>query len=301
VKWTKLGRVFCPDGNFPWMRTHAAGPIAEPLEGDLFRVYFGCRDELNRTSVGSLVMDLRQPGRILDLASEPVIQPGPAGTFDDSGTSTGCLVQRGAARYFYYLGWNLGVTVPWRNSIGLAISEAPGSPFRKHSPAPLVDRAATDPFSISYPWVMPDGDGWRMWYGSNLSWGSQAQDMAHVIKYAESDDALQWRREGVIAIGLQSPGEYAIAKPCVVKDAGLYRMWYSHRGPSYRIGYAESADGTAWQRRDAEAGIDVSASGWDSESVQYAFVFRHSGTLYMLYNGNGYGRTGFGLAVASGS
>jgi hypothetical protein len=125
--------------------------------------------------------------------------------------------------------------------------------------------------------------------------------MAHVIKYAESEDALHWRREGRVAIGLQSPGEYAIAKPCVVKDAGLYRMWYSHRGASYRIGYAESSDGISWQRKDDEAGIDVSASGWDSESVQYAFVFRHSGALYMLYNGNGYGRTGFGLAVATGS
>jgi hypothetical protein len=73
-------------------------------------------------------------------------------------------------------------------------------------------------------------------------------------------------------------------------------MWYSCRGKSYRIGYAESEDGRQWQRLDALAGIDVSPSGWDSEMIEYPFVFDHNGQRYMLYNGNGYGKTGFGLA-----
>ena len=121
--------------------------------------------------------------------------------------------------------------------------------------------------------------------------------MAHVIKYAESDDGIHWKREGVIAVGLEAAGEYAIARPCVVKDGSLYRMWYSHRGPAYRIGYAESGDGVSWRRMDESVGIEPSAQGWDSQSIQYAFVFRHRGRLHMLYNGNDYGRTGFGLAV----
>jgi hypothetical protein len=299
MKWTKVGRVFCPDGNFDWMRTHAAGPIAEHLEGDFFRVYFGCRDAQNRTSIGSLDMDLTRPDRIENLAREPVVAPGSPGHFDDSGASTGCLARHGEQRYLYYLGWNLGVTVPWRNSIGLAVSEAPGAPFRKISPAPVVDRGPVDPFSVSYPWVMHDGGRWRMWYGSNLSWGREAADMAHVIKYAESDDAIHWVREGLVAIAGRSRAEYAIAKPCVLKDGSIYRMWYSCRGDAYRIGYAESSDGLVWKRRDDDVGIDVSPTGWDSESIQYAHVFRHGPSLYMLYNGNGYGKTGFGLAIST--
>ena len=295
-----MGRVFCPEGNFDWMRTHAAGPIAEHLEGDWFRVYFGCRDERNRTSIGSLDMEITRPERVHNLSSDPVVAPGSLGHFDDSGASTGCIVAHAGRRYFYYLGWNLGVTVPWRNSIGLAVSETPAAPFRKFSPAPVVDRGPVDPFSISYPWVLCEGGRWRMWYGSNLSWGRDAADMAHVIKYAESDDGIHWRREGRIAIAAQSRSEYAIAKPCVLKEGGLYRMWYSCRGDAYRIGYAESHDGLDWERRDADVGIDVSPSGWDSESIQYAFVFRHRDRLYMLYNGNRYGATGFGLAVSEG-
>jgi hypothetical protein len=74
-------------------------------------------------------------------------------------------------------------------------------------------------------------------------------------------------------------------------------MWYCYRGTTYRIGYAESRDGRSWERRDALAGLGVSESGWDDQSVAYPSVFEHDGALYMLYNGNGYGRTGFGIAV----
>jgi hypothetical protein len=68
-------------------------------------------------------------------------------------------------------------------------------------------------------------------------------------------------------------------------------MWYSYRGKNYRIGYAESDDGLNWKRKDEDAGIDV------SEMIEYPFVFDHKGGRYMLYNGNGYGKTGIGLAV----
>ncbi len=31
--------------------------------------------------------------------------------------------------------------------------------------------------------------------------------------------------------------------------------------------------------------------------ICYPFIFDHKGKRYMLYNGNDYGKTGFGLAV----
>ena len=74
-------------------------------------------------------------------------------------------------------------------------------------------------------------------------------------------------------------------------------MWYCHRGLTYRIGYAESRDGIHWNRLDHLSGIDVSQDGWDSEMIEYPFVFDHKGKRYMLYAGNGFGKTGFGIAV----
>jgi len=140
-----------------------------------------------------------------------------------------------------------------------------------------------------------------MWYGSNLRWGSEQKDMAHLIKYAESNDAIHWKREGIIALPFKDDSEYAMSRPYVLKEKGLYKMWYSYRGKGYRIGYAESEDGVKWIRKDAEVGIDVSESGWDSEMVEYPYLFEHQGLRYMLYNGNDYGKTGIGLAVLNGT
>jgi hypothetical protein len=297
MKWRKLGQVFQPAGDLPWMRSHAANPVAERRGGDLFRVYFGGRDERNRSSIGWVEIDLRRPREILARAEQPVLAPGPAGSFDDSGVSMGCLVPApDGGRFLFYLGWNLGTEVPWRNRIGLAVSRPGETQFTKTG-QPALDLNEADPHSLSYPWVLVSEQPWRMWYGSNLDWGPDKDDMTHVIKCAESRDGVAWMRDGRTALGFRGNGEFALSRPCVLKEEGRYKMWFSCRGKAYRIGYAESDDGRSWARDDARGGIGVSPSGWDSESVEYPHVFDHAGRRYMLYNGNGYGRTGFGLAV----
>jgi hypothetical protein len=297
MNWRKLGQIFAPDKNFPWMISHAANTVAEHVQGDIFRVYFSCRDAQNKSHIAWADIDINSPFKVVALAQKPLLAPGVTGAFDDSGVSLSCMLTVGGKKFLYYLGWNLGVTVPWRNSIGLAVYNESKKEFERYSTAPLLDRNDVDPFSISYPFVMPDNGLYRMWYGSNLRWGKEQEDMAHIIKYAESGDGIMWKREGKIALNLENENEYAISRPYVIKEKNIYRMWYSFRGKSYRIGYAESADGIDWKRMDEKAGIDVSQNGWDSEMICYPFLFDHKGKRYMLYNGNGYGRTGFGLAV----
>jgi hypothetical protein len=296
MRWRKLGRVFAPDGEADWMTSHATNCVAWPLGGSRIRVYFTTRDARNRGSIGWVEIDLRRPATILARATEPVLSPGPPGAFDDSGISLGCIVADGGTMLLYSMGWNLAVTVPWRNSIGLAAS-TDGLHFERVSPAPVLDRNRVDPYSLSYPFVMRDGGGWRMWYGSNLRWGASEREMDHVIKDAIGSDAATWTPSGRICIGIEQEGEYAFARPVVIRDDALWRMWYSYRGEQYRIGYAESADGRTWRRRDDRAGIAPSESGWDAQSIEYPWVFDHDGERYMLYNGDAYGRTGFGLAV----
>lgn len=141
-----------------------------------------------------------------------------------------------------------------------------------------------------------------MWYASAVGWTSKdARTVPKMhIKYAESQDGIHWERDGTVCVDANGSGEYAIVRPCVLRRDGRYRMWYSWRGERYRIGYADSRDGFSWDRKDQEAGIDVSAGEWDSDMVEYAHVFGHEGKLHMLYNGNGYGRSGIGLAVEEG-
>lgn len=40
MAWRKLGRIFAPSGELDWSRSHAALPVPEWIEGDIFRIYF---------------------------------------------------------------------------------------------------------------------------------------------------------------------------------------------------------------------------------------------------------------------
>jgi hypothetical protein len=297
VSWRKLGRVYKPDGSRPWGQAFAANPVAEPIGGDLYRVYFSARDDENRSSIGWVEIDLKKPTKVLAESTSAALLPGKDGYFDDSGCSMGCITPVGEKRYLYYMGWHLTQRVPWQNQLGLAISEGPGEPFKRASLFPILPLNEVDPYTISYPWVLRENGVFRMWYGSNIAWGRVKEDMRHLIKYAESDDGVHWERKDVVAIDFASPDEYAICKPCVIKDGATYKMWFCSRGARYRIRVAESRDGRVWTRIGERDAIDVSAEGWDSDMIEYPCVFDHDGRRYLLYAGAGYGREGFGLAV----
>ncbi len=297
-KWIKLGRIFSAESNSEWMHSHASVPIGEHLYDNIFKIYFSTRDRQNRSYTAYVTIDITQPREILEVSAAPVLQPGAMGEFDDSGAMATWLTTQADKRYLYYIGWNLGVTVPFRNSVGLAQS-CRGAPFTRLFPGPVVDRTATEPHFCASCCVLQDRELWRMWYLSCTGWELRRglPEHRYHIKYAESSNGIDWKRDGAIAIDFKNEAEYAISRPSVIRDEECWRMWYSYRGAAYRIGYAESSNGVNWQRLDDEVGIDVSSSGWDSEMIEYPFVFDHAGHRYMLYNGNGYGRTGFGLAV----
>ena len=65
---------------------------------------------------------------------------------------------------------------------------------------------------------------------------------------------------------------------------------------SYRLGYAESADGVSWNRLDNKLNLDVSESGFDSEAIMYAAPIEINDETFVFYNGNEFGKDGFALA-----
>lgn len=296
MNWKKLGRIFEPPGRYPWMASHAANPVAIHDEGDIFKIYFNSRDKDNRAYIVFSKIDLNFPEHIIEFSEKPVVSPGETGYFDDSGISMGNIVKDSEKLLLYYVGWNLGITVPWRNTIGLTISKDNGKTFEKYSRAPIMGRSEEDPLSLSYPFVMIDDGKYKMWYGSNVSWIQDGSTLLHVLKYADSLDGINWnnRREICLDIG----DDTVLSKPCVIKKDGKYCMWFSHRrGKNYRIGYAESEDGIVWKRMDEKYGLLPGREGWDSDMACYPYVFEHNGKYFMIYCGNRYGKSGMGLAV----
>jgi hypothetical protein len=201
----------------------------------------------------------------------------------------------------FYTGWSLAKIVPFTFFIGLAISDDKGKTYARYSEAPILGRNIHDPFLTAAPWVIKDEGIFKMWYISCRNWELAGDGTVpkhyYRVKYAESRNAVDWDIKGV-AVDFQDD-EYAIARPTVRKVNGVYQMWFCSRGgqETYRLRYAESSDGVSWNRKEKFVGLDVSDSGWDSEMICYPSVFEFNGNEYMLYNGNGYGATGVGLAI----
>ena len=296
MRWSKRGVLVPAPPPLPWATSHAALPVVTTA-GDEVRLFCSSRDAQKRSHVASGWLDLRRGS--VSYEDRIAITIGPLGAFDDHGVTSSCLTEHRGRTLQYYTGWSLGVTVPFYLAIGCAVSEDGGRTFTKVSPAPVVGRSSADPFLTASPSVLVDGGTWRMWYVSGTEWHVEAGVVRHRyhIKYAESSDGIEWRANGRVCIDYRDPSETSIARPCVMKDGDLYRMWYCSRGVSYRIGYAESSDGLIWTRKDDEVGIEPSVEGWDSEMQAYPFVFDYGGERHMLYNGNGFGATGIGHAV----
>jgi hypothetical protein len=299
--WKKQGLLYAPkvSGQHPKLISHAANPLPVHMIGDVYRIFFSSRDDQNRSSVGAVDVDIVQRKVITEHYS-PFFEHGPVGSFYSDGVSIGNCYEANGIRYMLFMGWQNPPDGHWRGDIGRLIV-TPELSLQLEDVKPFMGIDPTDPISLSYPWVQarPSG-GFDMWYGSTLTWDAGNGEMLHVIKHASSDDGSNWSRTG-LAVPYELGLAQAFSRPTtVLNDSGDFEMWFSFRsgaGEKYRIGYARSANGKNWMFDLKRAGIDVSSSGWDSEMIEYPFVLNHKGARYMLYNGNGYGKTGFGLAV----
>ncbi|HOG11231.1 MAG TPA: hypothetical protein PLD26_11915, partial [Smithella sp.] len=245
MKWKKLGRVYCPSEEDPY--THAMFPVVEVSDNERgrVRIYYTHRDKTNYgfpTYMDASIVD--DKFSILYNHHEPIIEKAALGNFDDSGVNVTSIVKINGRKRFYYYGWNLGVTVPFRNSIGVAEEAGDGDMLKRLYAGPMMDRLKEFPNLCATPCVLKEGDAFKMWFASGEPWqfidGKPA--VACHIGYAESENGLDWKREKVPAVGHQG-ADHVVSTPCVLKDGDVYKMWYSYRGLKYRIGYAESADG----------------------------------------------------------
>jgi catechol 2,3-dioxygenase-like lactoylglutathione lyase family enzyme len=211
-----------------------------------------------------------------------------------------CVVETGGGRLMYLIGWNRSQTVPYHLSIGCARSDD-GLNWQK-LPGPVMDRSIDEPFLCTSPCVIRDGGIYRMWYCGGLGWEVHdgRPEPLYRIHHAESRDGLSWRKTPHVCIDTFA-GADAIAWPVVWKSRSSYHMIFSYRGRAgyrddpahgYRLGYAVSPDGLRWELRNEEVGLHRSAEGWDSVMIAYA---AYAGE-YLLYNGNGFGATGIGVA-----
>jgi hypothetical protein len=301
MKWRKLGLLHAPDGRQAWARTHAMLPTPLMVSPEVLRIYVAHLDERSVGRVGYVDVALSDPTRPLAASQQPILDIGEPGTFDDNGVVPSCVVRAEGRLLLYYYGFQLQTKIPYTIFTGLAASDTIDGPFRRLSRAPLLDRTDAELYLRSAPFVLREEERWRIWYVGGNKWlrSDGKQLPLYALHHLASDDSARWPGAGAACLTPATPDEIGFGRPYVVRDAQGYRMWYSIRGrDSYRIGYAVSRDGLQWTRRDGDVGIERSQSGWDSEMICFAAVVPGKDRWLMFYNGNGYGRTGVGVAVA---
>lgn len=303
MKWHKLGVVWKPDGSLDWARTHAMGPTPYRLNDDVIRVYLTCLDDKGRGRPGYVDVSSADPTKVLNVSTQPLLDIGEPGTFDDNGMVLLSIVPVDEQTvYMYYAGFELGVNVRYRIFTGLAISNDGGETFARHSRAPILDRSDSERMFRCGCFVIKDGDVYKLWYVAGNDWTELRGKMMPVydLRYQESADGLKWSDSGTLSMALTGDDEHGFGRPWIVKrDDGTYQMFYSIRRVSfaaYRLGYAESRDGIEWVRRDDDMGLDVSPDGVDSEAIMYSAPIRVGAKTYCFYNGNNFGEQGFCVA-----
>jgi hypothetical protein len=299
--YERLGLVYAPTGT-PWHLSHCQNPFVQPLSRSRYRVHFAARDEKNRSRGAWADIEV-QNGRpvAVGAATKPSLELGRLGAFDDCGAMPGSLVAHQGRLLMYYTGWTLARAVPFFFFIGVAESRDGGETFRRLSEAPVLGRNHHDPFLTGAPWVINENGHLRMWYISGTEWvpgktNDETPTHYYSVKHATSSDGIVWQTDERLCLPYLE-NEHAIARPVVRVVDGGYHMIYSARrlGETYRIYSANSSDGLLWQRGSSPM-INVAPTGWDSEMICYGSRLDCPDGNFLLYNGNAYGRDGFGAA-----
>jgi predicted GH43/DUF377 family glycosyl hydrolase len=314
MKWVKLGKIFDPTGlELPNNCFGFAQAPQTLVLVDRVRIYFSTRE---RDSSGKYLSHVafvdfdKNLKDVIAISKSTVIELGKLGCFDEHGIFPVNVFKDGDRVLAYTTGWNRKVSVSADASIGLAISHDDGLTFQKFGQGPVMAAALHEPFLVGDAFVIKHDDLFHMWYIFGLRWVKSAEseppDRVYKIAHATSGDGIQWHRDGKTIIGDKLNADECQALPTVFHRNDTFHMYFcyrqahgfrtqSHHG--YRLGYAYSKDLLHWVRDDKLVGIDVSRDGWDSQMQCYPHTFELEGKIYMLYNGNEFGRCGFGLAV----
>jgi len=296
--WDKIGRIIKPITNIEWLATWTGASFARQIgKSSFFEIFITGRDVKNRSQIGKIIIDIKDPLNIIEIQKQPLFSFGQLGAFDENGVSYPWLFDLSGKSYMLYVGWMPTVLTPFCLGLGLAVEQADGT-FKRVSRAPILERNDDDFLSIGSAGIYIENDLIRLYYTGFLRWGEGSEfKHEYVIKYAESNDAINLYRPNHICINKHYDWEFSICRPSVIKRDDNYHMWFSYRGKGYLIGYASSVDGITWLRDDTKAGISLSQNGWDSQMICYSHVFNYEDNYYMIYNGNDYGREGLGIAV----
>ena len=316
ARWRKLGRIFDPTKHR--LPVGGAGFAQSPqalVFDDFVRVYFSTRARdaegkyLSQVAYVDFAEDLRT---VLSVSDHEVLPLGELGCYDEHGIFPFHVLRHHDRVLAYICGWSRRVSVPVETAIGLATSDDQGRTFRRSGPGPVLGPSLREPYLVGDGFVRVIDGVFHMWYIFGTAWRrftpDAAPDRTYKIGYATSPDGVVWAKEseGARLVADRLGEDESQALPTVVTRAGRHHMFFCFRHSfdfrlnkerGYRLGHAWSDDLREWVRDDEEFALEGTPGEWDADMQCYPHVFVFKGRIYLLYNGNEFGRDGFGLAV----
>ena len=315
MRLDKIGKIFDPkDHDLPdGCVSHAQSPQTLITE-DGVRIYFSSRsvDAENgkfRSRICFVDMDFALQ-KVLGVNSRTVVPLGGLGCFDEHGIFPMNVMRNGDDVWGYTCGWSRRVSVSVETAIGLAISRDGGRTFVRQGDGPIVGPTLNEPFLVGDGFVLRDATTFHMWYIFGQRWSVErpgaAPDRVYKIGHATSPDGVHFvKQDGVQIVPDVLGRDECQALPSVVFFGDAWHMAFCYRdihgfrtdpARGYRIGYARSSDLMSWHRDDAALGLVGTSGSWDQDMQCYPHLCVVNGEMLLLYNGNAFGKDGFGLA-----
>lgn len=217
--------------------------------------------------------------RWVDYPDNPVLAPGPAGSFDAGALGTMNVLKVGKIFHMYYEAWGVrsGKSDNWSEFTSLQIghaTSADGIHWQKDPANPVLPKGSGDDWDRDGTWdpfVMYENGVFKMWYGG----GQQHCDWG----YAVSTDGVHFVKKGRISQIGQVEDDHVVHDPA----SGHYFMYYRDRvhapyGLPYR---AESTDETHFDFAGAKM-IEIAGLP-DKGCYKFPHVFQEGGLWHMYF------------------
>ena len=304
MAWRGRGLIYAPPYDGSWKHQFSMLPTPHLRQNGDLRIFLGFCDPKMVGRVGYIDVRSEDPSKILSISKYPVLEIGVPGAFDDNGVVPISLVRSGDELRLYYIGFQLGVKIPYFMFCGLAASTDDGDSFKRVSKSPILDRNDFELYARCGCHVMWDEGLWRMWYVGSVKEGwcqiGKKSVPLYNIRHVQSEDGINWFPSiGTTCIDFANSDEHGFGRPFVRKVDSHYEMILSVRTYSrgYYLSQALSKDGLVWERSNEILNVvRPENSSWDSRNSSYAHTYQHLGQQFLLYNGNGCGKSGVGFA-----
>jgi hypothetical protein len=262
--------------------------------GDLV-CFATARDRDNRSYPVMAWVDFRGTGSLQVVSGWTIIaHPGPPGYFDESGLSLSDARSTADGWTCLTFGWRLRLGGGWFNDIGILHLDLQGR-LLERSATPYLTRTEIDPVSAAYPTF---ADATSIMYCSPTLLDHQT---GRPIDFRILRGVVNSTTRTVIADPrlAQLADIFAFSRPWILHGSHDSRIYFSMRGSHYEIVSIPYTQVSHSSMRGLPIRKELSglSDARENSSACYPSLFQESDVTLLLYNGERYGATGFGIAI----